>query len=295
MTEPSSIFQTPAAIATLANEHALHDLTLFFKTLMLWNHSPPSVYLYCTSFVDNWITSIRKTYPAPIYTHVCLDQYANLSRAQMEQMPSRQGLSNLFHDFTEEKCGLMKWVLYCLKPEEQSRGVLFCDADILWLAPLPEIPSTASLALSRHEIRPSDEDKYGIYNAGFLWMSDPNLPDRWKEACKTSKFFEQAALEPLAASVPPDALYTFGAEVNYGWWRMYQGVESFQTLQSQWSIHRNPEHSGLLVKKQPLCCIHTHWKTADFTTNQFNQFVAGKLRLLKSQPKISKLLKFLED
>lgn len=297
-TETSILFH-PAAIATLANIHALYDLELFIKSIMVWHQGTdvPPIYLLCSSDVAEKVRTNVLEYSGKIYTKIALDPYKNYTREQMELLPSRSGLSNLFHDFTQEKCGLMEWALGSLSAEETPRGVLFCDADIFWLGKLPLLPYGPTLALSQHMIRKKDEAKYGEYNAGFLWTNDPTMPSAWKAACRTSRFFEQAALEDLADALPEDKLYCFPIQFNYGWWRVYQAETSPTQQINEWSLVTKfiDDHSGILVKGQPLRCIHTHFKTRDQTTELFNIFIKQLLEknACKNQ-NIRKLHKLLE-
>jgi hypothetical protein len=169
-------------------------------------------------------------------------------------------------------------------------GVLFCDADICFFAPLPLIPGGTVLGLSPHRIRPADERRYGAFNGGFLWMSDASLVGVWRQACVTDpRFFEQACLETVASEVArvagPIAVHEFPVTQNYGWWRMWQGTESPQTLAAAWTMNRRKMESasGILVEGEPLGSIHTHFKgpgAADATTQRFNAFVVDWLRRL---------------
>lgn len=289
MTDQSILFE-PAALATLANEHALKDLEFFFFSLALWNLNPPTVYLYCTKTVVDKLCKFK--YPGKIHVELGLESYKGLNRQQMEKAESRRRLPNLFYDFTMEKCKLMDWALKSLSHDEQNRGILFCDADILWLGPLPKIPQGKILGLSQHMILHKDELRYGTYNAGFLWMNAIELPPLWEEMSKTSRFFEQAALEDLAEHIDPLALYHFGLEFNYGWWRMYQSSSTWQRKQSEWAFKRSlsGEYSGITVNGIPLMCIHTHIQTKDTITQDFNRFFLSKLVILKSQSKVRALL-----
>ena len=284
--DSSSILAQPAAIATLANEHALQDLDILFYSLSLWNKSPPPIYLFCTETVQK---KVANKYKGQLFVKTVLEPYKTMTRKEMEIAPSRKGLPNLFYDFTQEKCDLMKWTLQCLSEEDRKRGVLFCDADICWLGPMPLVDTTLSLGLSPHMIRKNDQYKFGIYNAGFLWMNDLTLPDLWRKACETSHFFEQAALEKL---VTFNGTFFFGSIFNYGWWRMYQSENTVDEQKSKWSIKRDPKetHSGLLVNSYPLACIHTHFQTDDSITKEFNKWILSKLTLLKSQKKVAQLL-----
>jgi hypothetical protein len=271
--------QQISSIATLVNEHAMADLQVLFFTLALWNSTPPTLYIYTDSKTDPLVKKL--TYPGTVHTRIALNPYTGLTRKQMEQMPGKT-FKTLFADFCAEKPALMKWAL-----ETSPQGVLFNDADICHLGPLPTLPDDTTIALSRHMIRTHDEAKYGQFNAGFLFLKTTAAADKWLAACKTSRFFEQACLEDLADG----SHYEFPIQNNYGWWRMFQGEESPDILKRQWSILRKEEHAGLCVNGKPLLSIHTHWKEMnDPITRTFNQFVLEQLRKIAGSMKKTKLL-----
>ena len=259
-----SILSQPTAIALLVNENAKDDFRIFINTLEHWNKTLPTLYIYTTS------TFPEINYKGKVVINICLDIYADLSRKKMESMPSQQGLSNFFHDFTIEKCSLMEWAL-----GEHDGGVLFCDADICWMGPLPSIPQAYDLALSPHYIRPEDEEKFGIFNAGFLYIKTQAVVEKWLLESLVSDFFEQKALNIVAEAFP---YYTFGPHINYGWWRMFQAPVSSDQRKAEWI--------GLTVKGKPLICIHTHWKTTDMMTNNFNTWVLSKIKHMKEFTKL---------
>lgn len=269
----SSILYIPAAIAVMGNEHAYDDLCIFLDTLQLWNEDLPPIYCFCTKGLQMKIQTEMQRYRGMIYYRQDLEPYVALNRQTMEQMPSQQGLSNFFHDFTIEKCELMKWALESVPESEKERGVLFCDADIAWFGPLVQIPRGKTLALSPHMIRKRDEAKYGEFNAGFLWTNRPTMPEEWKVASKRSRFFEQAALEELADDTLEKDLYRFDETVNYGWWRMFQSDIDASVKQHQWVFETNTKYSGICVNGKSLVCIHTHFKIDDYITKTFNMFV----------------------
>jgi hypothetical protein len=280
-----SIFYCPGALATLANENALPDLKRFLNTLQVWNKELPPLYLLCTVAVEQ---QIKGLYKGEFIISTDLEPYEGLSRQQMEHLPSKKGYPNLFYDFTAEKTTLMSWAL---SHEKNKQGILFCDSDIFWLAPLPRIPVTATLGVSAHGIRSKDEAKFGIYNAGFFWTKDPTIPDQWREAIKTSRFFEQAAIEDLVKLHPT---HIFGQECNYGWWRLFQAPVLAEEKKKEWTIFRSTEHSGILINGTPLVCIHTHFdERDDLLTITFNQFINAKLKILKNQPKVKQLIQIM--
>lgn len=274
----------PGAIATLTNMAAWDDLQIFLCSLEIFTPSPPPVYIFCCSGVEKKLKEFE--YSGTLYTKTNLDMYGQYNREKMESLPSQKGLSNLFHDFTQEKCDLMEWVLGDIK--EKQRGVLFCDADICWLGPLPSIPNGKTLALSPHMIRKLDESEFGQFNAGFLWTNEMTMPSLWRELCKSSRFFEQAALEDLSDQTLDTELYYFPETVNYGWWRMFQSPNGLEHQQAVWSNTIN----GLTIMNQPVVCIHTHWNTNDKITSLFNHFILRKLEWNREiSPKIYILLK----
>lgn len=293
MAETSILFE-PAGIAILVNENALDDLRIFLDSLMIWNESPPPIYMYCTKTVEMWS---RGKYRGMLYTKCALESYRLKSRKEMEILPSKKGLPNLFYDFTQEKCDLVSWALENLNglgPLKLKQGILFCDADLVWTAPIPKIPEGKTLALSPHYIRKHDEERFGIYNAGLLWTNDTAIPEAWRRACKTSRFFEQAALEDLANQMPAEQLYCFGSNHNYGWWRLFQAQQTAEKQKERWSIKRDKDekHSGLLVDKEVLTCIHTHFKTDDFVTKEFNKWFIQQLqKVAQTQSKVKALLR----
>ena len=282
-----SIFYCPGALATLANEHAVPDLKRFLASLQVWNKELPPIYLLCTVAVEQ---QIKGLYKGQLEISTDLEIYSKLSRREMEHLPSKKEYPNLFYDFTTEKTSLMSWAL---SHEKKKQGVLFCDSDIFWLAPLPTIPVTATLAVSAHGIRPHDEAKFGIYNAGFFWTNDPNIPDLWRRFTKTSRFFEQAAIEELVKHNTYNT-YIFGQECNYGWWRLFQAPILAQEKKKEWTLFRSTDHSGILVAGKPLVCIHTHFdERNDLLTITFNQFITEKLKILNSQSKVKQLLQII--
>jgi hypothetical protein len=273
------------AVATLVNENALLDLQVLLFTLELWNPEPPTVYIYTNTVALPKIKAIP--YSGTLHTQIALDRYTGLNRAQMERLPGRI-YTSLFADFCAEKPRLLRWAL-----ETESVGVLFCDADICHLGPLPELPEGCQLALSPHMIREGDERKFGRFNAGFLFMGTRELTERWEAACATSRFFEQACLEDLWDSA---TTYEFPIQNNYGWWRLFQSPNAAEIQKSFWGILRKGEsHSGIVVVNKPLLSIHTHWtETKDFATRSFNLFVLDYLKKLSSLKKTQALCSKIE-
>jgi hypothetical protein len=277
----------PSVIATLATNAVKTDLQLFLFTLGLWNRTPPTVYLMCDAAIAAAVPEMG--YKGTIVTKQTLDKYAGLTRAQMERMPSPLG--NLWMELMLEKTNI-EWVFHT-GTDQKGTGVYICDSDICFMGPLVDIPPGTKLAVSRHEIREQDEARFGAYNGGMIWLSEVSQLQQWREAAKTSRFFEQAAIEDLVAATP--GTYQIPRQENYGWWRMWQGVRPSAELAAEWGLHRSPEHSGITVAGAPLGSIHTHFaEVRDAATHEYNKWIVGWLRRLNSHPPAKRLLQFLE-
>ena len=274
------------ALATLANKNALDDLKVFFFSLQLWNDTLPNIYIYCDSEIEKYLKTTNP-YKGNIKYKNVLDCYSGLNRKSMEKIPG-VNFNTLFHDFVIEKTYLMDWVF------NFEESILFCDADICFMGPLSEIDNSIKLGVSHHNIRSYDEEKYGIYNAGFLYASDKTIPTLWRELSKTSHFFEQACIENLVKEFST-SYFIFPNTINYGWWRLLQGKESIEVLKYKWTFKREANSCGILVEGSPLLSIHTHWKTNDKSTKYFNDFVLTYLEKLKSVEKTKRLINFIKN
>jgi hypothetical protein len=259
---------TPSAIATLATGTAVEDLRILLASLEIFNVKPPTVYLYCDSIVANKVPSFK--YSGEIVMNVALNEYTGLNRAKMETLPGKK-YSSLFFEFMMEKLALLRWAF------KEQPDLMFCDADICFLGPLPTIPEGATLALSQHMIRQRDEARFGRYNGGFMWLSSVAQVDRWEAACADSRFFEQAALEKLP--VEGDGFYSFPVTQNYGWWRLWQSSETPAHTLSKWSIGHVPNYAGILVGGAALGSVHTHfYEKRDDATRLFNEIIIDRLK-----------------
>jgi hypothetical protein len=277
---------TPSIIATLATGPAIKDLRVMLKSLEIFNANPPTVYLYCDTSIASAIPSLA--YRGVLVHKVCLDHYAGLSRQIMELTPGKK-FRNQWFDFMTEKITLIRWI-FETDPVASTAGVMFCDADICFMGPLPQIPVNTQVALSPHDIRLADEKRFGRYNGGFLWMSDSSFADIWWDSCKDARFYEQSALEDVADKA--DSLYEFPITENYGWWRLCQNVESPAVRASEWGINRMKGGSGITVRGEPLGSVHTHFfQKGDAATSYFNDLVKGFLKkLADSHPPAKRIL-----
>ncbi len=283
------------SIATLANEHAVADLAVLFFTLELWNPSPPTIYIFSDAPTSPKIEALP--YKGKKVIKDALAPYIGLNRPTMEKTKGKI-FKTLFADFCAEKPRLRAWALDEDSCYPKTDGILFLDADICHLGPLPILASNVQLALSPHMIRKSDTDRFGVYNAGFLFLRSKEIADKWYEMCATSRFFEQGCLEDLAVWVSgkwSGGFEEFPVTVNYGWWRLWQGDHPSQELQKEWHILRREGWSGLAIGSAPVQSIHTHWFVKDdMATMRFNVWILEQLKKLVSVKKTGRLVGFLE-
>ena len=269
-------------IATLCTNNSYHDLRVFLNSLSLCysKAAAPTIYLYTDS--ETMASVIADGYFLYIVFNTCLDAYSGLTRQDMEAV--RRPNKTLWYEFQMEKLNLLDWVFQ--SEPDCTEGVFYLDSDICFFGPLPPIPSTATVALSPHYIRKHDESRFGRYNGGFLWMRDYHAVTAWRAACPTSRFHEQAALECFDGPEWKGKLYTFPLQVNYGWWRMFQGSVSPLELQAKWSSGS----AGIMIDGVALQSIHTHfYKPSERACQIFNEFVISKMP--EAHPLV-KLIKF---
>jgi hypothetical protein len=270
----------PHIALLVTGPEALADFQIFVKTLETW-HPDAHLYVFTDSVTD--FSSIR--FKGTIHIQVALDKYKGLNRKAMESLPS-EIYDSLFKEYTYEKANVLEWV-WSLVPTANQTGIWFMDSDITHLAPLPAIPTTSTVALSPHYIRESDCKLYGKYNAGYFWIRDRSLIDVWRSAGKASRFFEQAALEDVAMA-SASGLYEFPIQVNFGWWRMFQGLITPPEVQSKFSFNRSDKSIGLRYDGIPLQSIHTHWHDhSSSATGVFNMWINEYTRRFTSHKPIA--------
>lgn len=270
-----------AVVATIATVGALDDLKTLLFSLGLFNARPPKVYLFCDSATA--VLAPNLNYKGEIVTRTALDAYNGKNRQQMEAIKGKE-YPSMWFDFMAEKINLLEWSLAEESIHDNSGGVFFCDADICFFGPLPQIPSGVTVALSPHYIRPLDESRFGRYNGGYLWTSDATHLAVWRKACHGSRFFEQSALEDVGEEGRANGvLYEFPVTENYGWWRLWQSVDGSEKAAAKWGIGRSkaPSASGILIGGAPLGSVHTHFcETRDRATIEYNIWVKSWLQKL---------------
>ena len=250
--------------------HSCQDLKVLMYGLNTFQKPVPHLYVLTDTESIRLIREIP--YDGDITIKIGLDQYSGMNRKQMEGIKGVR-YKTKWTDFMAEKIFALRWVFQTF--DKPPRGIWFLDSDITLFNSLPSIPEGTEVALSPHYIRPGDEAKYGRYNGGFLWLADMKFLDVWETATHTARFFEQSALEDVAKST--EHLYEFPIQVNFGWWRLWQSLESPESIQKKFGFNRT-KGIGLTFQDEPLNSVHTHWaEIRDPFTKGFNDFIKGLL------------------
>lgn len=262
----------------VTGKEAAKELQTFAKSLEPWH---PNATLFVATDDETDIAAIK--FSGKIIVKQTLNQYVGKRRNEMESLPGLK-YKTMFHDYTFEKANVIEWML----DSPDVHDAWFLDADITFLAPLPKIPENTTIALSPHYIRESDTNKFGFYNAGFIWMKNKKYLEDWVKAGKTSRFYEQAALEEIAKKAKEASeLYEFPIQVNFGWWRMFQAKENSSQIQSKFALFRNEQSIGLRYDGKALQSVHTHWNNqGEHALRAFNQWFRTFLEKFKNHPPI---------
>lgn len=274
-------------------EKSLKELKLQLFTMSQWHKNDlPTYYIFTDSATNSKILDNALEYKGVIKTKDVLNKYSGLTRQQMEKTPG-DTFPTRWADLMAEKIRCIRWAFSDLGMNH--KGVFFMDTDITLLAPMPQIPIGATVALSPHYIKKTDTDRYGYYNGGFGWLSDTSFCDIWEQKTHTSRFFEQAALEDVALAATGEGLYEFPIQYNYGWWRMFQSSEAPEAIARKMGIHRTSASAGITYDGSTLCSIHSHFTDkTDRINTAFNTFICDKLALLRSHPPALELSKYIQ-
>ncbi|CAJ1039378.1 hypothetical protein Q4I32_000321 [Leishmania shawi] len=262
------------AVCTMATRECVAELALFHRALRTFHPTLP-LHLGCSSEVRDAAEAATDA-TAPLRAlrddaHVrwvpCLDQYGPvISRTEMERQrgvwyPARHT------DFMMEKANLMELAMMTTKASTPT--VAFLDCDITLLRELPCVPAAAAVSLSPHWIREADEAVFGAFNGGYVVASTPEVLWEWRRATQTSRYFDQASLEHVAAIFERRALlHQLPPQHNYGFWRLLQPrCGSVVDEAKRFSIApappsgsgQQPAATVVHYDGAPLCSVHAHF------------------------------------
>jgi hypothetical protein len=247
--DPGTLRQRePSSFCTIATIGCVDEFVAHVCSLYRWHPTKPVYAMVDTETMERVTKCLPFLKNLKMYPK--LDQYSGKNRAQME----REGTWTQFQMLkaTVMKCALLK-----------ESDVMYLDSDIL-VTEVLHIDPDFELGLSPHYIKKSDTDKFGFYNGGMIWTSNARVCDDWILASKTSRFFDQAALEELPKKYRH---FDFGEDYNISWWRVSQSDETYQQMTQYFDIN------GARFKNKQIKCVHTHF--ADKQYAYFNNFIVN--------------------
>lgn len=267
----------PSAFCTINTQSCRQELFGMLLSLSL-HHPNANMYILCDSKSKEYIEQSTPKPNLNITWFVELDKYSHYNRKRMEQ-------DNIFSEFLMSKATVMDYSLKC------EKDVLFLDSDIIVFDTI-ELPSSIekyNLGVSPHYMKKNITDKYGYYNAGMLWTSCKDIPKLWKQLNKTSRYYEQAAIEDLVKQYNK-SYFEFGEHYNLQTWRFMHGLNTDQIKQNVTS-----KNNMVWYKHNPLKFIHTHYNTKDGLFKDFNLFFIDKLKEAKKYKELSIIHRVMHD
>jgi hypothetical protein len=230
--------KVPASFCTICTNACAQELVGFLLSLSL-HHRDAKVFINTDTETFEYIEKITPQPKLNISWNVCLDKYSNKSRYQMEQ-------TGMFTDLVLEKNLVIHRAL------EHESDTMFIDVDTLILDQL-FVDETKQLGVSPQFINDEEVKNTGYYNAGLIWTNQKDLPEKWKEFTKTSRYYEQASIEDLVKIYDT---FEFGENYNLQTWRFRVGREDNVP-------HLTVKDGRILFKNQPLKFFHTHFNRDD--------------------------------
>jgi hypothetical protein len=251
----------PESFCTLATENCKDELLGLLLSLAI-HHSNASIVCLVDDATRKYIEKCSLSCPINlnIIWHEILNQYKGKNRAQMEQ------------EGTWSEFQMMKTVAID-KALDIFPDTLFLDSDIVICNTIDCIDKSKELGVSPHYIRKHDTDKFGYFNGGVLWTKNKTLPNTWRDATKTSRFYDQASIEDLARSY---SYFEFSENYNMSWWRLQQADESPQKMTQYFKLKNHKGSPKVYYKEKALGFIHTHFNRND--EQNFNNFIITLLK-----------------
>ena len=246
----------PSAFCSIATKSVCHELFALLLSLSV-HHRGSDVYIRSDTFTQKYILRSTPELPLKIHWKLCLDEYTDKNRADME--------GDEFMEFLKHKIYVMKDAL------EEKDDVLFLDADIILLAPQnheaynKDSATPCQLGVSPAYIKKENMDEVGMFNAGYIWTNEPSMPDKWLSLMKDSEYYEQKPIEKL---IEYFQTFLFDEEYNFQAWRLLLSSKDIRPYMEN-------KEKVLFYKTKPMKCIHTHFRDQRF--EEFNKIIIGKL------------------
>ena len=225
--------------------------------LSLAHHHPNMpIYIMADTYTKSYIEMEIPNVELKIKWIITLDKYSGKNRQQMER-------ENIFREFLYNKANVISLAL------EDYNDTILLDCDLFILGKINNIDKTKELGVSPHYMEQGRINLYGYYNSGFLWTKNKDVPKRWIEYTKTSRFFEQASVEDIAREF---SHFNFPKNYNFGQWRFHLDNK-----------YVNIKDNKLMFENDELKVIHIHFHKYV----PFRNLIINNLRLLNRNKEIT--------
>lgn len=251
----------PGSYAILFGGEKGMDAIPFLASLAI-HHADAHVYISTDTNTYEWYLDHARALSRRLNLHwtLALDRY-NMSMGR-EAMTA----AGMYKEFLMEKAAIMEIAL------THHNDTILLDADFVLLEPV-YIPAGRGyqLGVSPHFIPATEATKYGVYNAGMLWSNQYSIGKAWRATTKTSRYFEQAAIEDL---IKEYRYFEFGPEHNLGYWRAVHDVDAGRFYKG---LKLDLHTQKVTLNNQRVASVHSHiltkypWKVA----NDFSDTILG--------------------
>ena len=254
----------PSCFATICTSNCKQELIGFILSLSIY-HKNELVYIMCDEDTKINYDNMSFKPELKIKWFIELDKYTKYNRQEME-------ILNIWSEFQMSKSIILDYAL------KENNDCLFLDSDIILTEQINDINTKYSLGVCPGFINKETYEKYGYYNGGMLWVKDKEIPQKWREYTKTSRYFDQASIEDLYNEYKKtDDVFVFDDNYNLQSWRFIVGEEPGNVIASY--LKTDITRNILLYKNKPLKFIHTHFNKPEF--QQLNMFFITKLKEAK--------------
>ncbi len=243
----------PSSFCTICTQNCKQEIVGLLLSLSI-HHPYSKIYIFSDSEVKNYIDNLTPKPKLEIIWIVNLDKYSNMKRNDMV-------INNIWNEFQMNKARVIERAL------TDNKNTLFLDSDILIIDKICDIDDSKDIGVSPQFIRQQYVNETGYYNGGMLWVKNKNVPQKWIEYTKTSRYHDQASIEDL---VKEFSYFEFGENYNLQSWRFLLGLEPPNKIASYVNIKQN----RIFYKDKPLKFIHTHFNDVRF--REINKFLITK-------------------
>ena len=249
----------PSSFSTICTSNCAFELIGLLLSLSIY-HTNENIYILCDSKTRDIINNMTPQPRMKINWYIELDKYSGLDRQSMVA-------KGIWSDFQMAKANIIKYAI------NKEKDTLFLDSDIIITNVINGIDNTKEIGVSPQYIKKKYLLETGYYNGGMLWTKNKNVPVKWIEYTKNSRYFDQASIDDLVNEYD---YFEFGENYNLQCWRYLLSNEPKETIASY--ITSKP-HDKLYYKSEPLKFIHTHFLDPRF--KEFNLIILNHLQKAK--------------